>query len=94
MKRDMDLIKRILERTEAIPAGPAYSISEIAFEECQTSDEEKQRLLAHIELLKEEGIIVGGAVIGCVNNRDTYVSAEIRSITWKGYDLIDLLRKP
>jgi len=94
MIRDMELIKRILERAEAIPAGPSHLINETAFDECQKSDEEKQKLIAHVYLLKKEGFIEGDIRLDYVNNRDSYVSAEIRAITWKGYDLIDLLRKP
>jgi hypothetical protein len=83
MKRDMDLVREIMLKIEALPAGPPvlYRVSEV----------EDLVLLNHLEMLIDAGLLRGkisrsqgarGDVIG------------ISTLTWEGHEWIDLVRDP
>jgi hypothetical protein len=81
VKRDLDLIRDLLLKIEALPAGPTaqYRVDEI----------DDPVLLAHLELLIDSGLVRGkisrshgarGDVIG------------IAGLTWEGHEWIETVR--
>ena len=77
MKRDMDLVRKILlavEETDSFPDVPGYSSDEIA---------------RHIEIMTEYGLVdatieraYGSSVPICV----------VRGLTWEGHEFLDAAR--
>lgn len=80
MKRDFDLIRRILSRVEETPAGEITSGFVI---EGASSAE----LGEHVRLLIEAGLVNGEVL----RTRGPYI-VTIRNLTWKGYDFLDASR--
>lgn len=92
MKRDMDLIRELLLRLEALPMRPG-AIVHIYVDE---SDPEDSFLVEgfsadqaghHLHLIWDAGLIDGG-------NTRPMVGVNFRSLTWAGHDFLDSIRDP
>ena len=81
MKRDMDLIREIMLKIEALPAGPPvlYRMGEV----------EDLVLLNHLEMLIEAGL-VRGKISRSQGARGDVIG--ISSLTWEGHEWIDVVR--
>jgi hypothetical protein len=83
MKRDLDLVRELMLKIEALPAGPTvqYRMDEV----------EDPVLLAHLEML-----IAGGLVNGRISQtrgaRGDVMS--ISGLTWEGHEWIETVRSP
>ena len=83
MKRDMDLVREIMLKIEALPAGPPvlYRVSEV----------EDLVLLNHLEMLIDAGL-VRGKISRSQGARGDVIG--ISTLTWDGHEWIDLVRDP
>ena len=83
MKRDMDLVREIMLKIEALPAGPPvlYRIGEV----------EDLVLLNHLEMLIEAGL-VRGKISRSQGSRGDVIG--ISTLTWEGHEWIDTVRDP
>jgi hypothetical protein len=82
MKRDFDLIRRILTDVEQIPAGERY-------DDIEYSEEyEKATVYEHAKYLIDEGYIKG-KVVGSSSDIDAVC---ILGLTAKGYDFIQVAK--
>jgi hypothetical protein len=77
MKRDFDLIRRILQDIEKLPAGKTL-------EELEYSEYDQDTILAHAKLLIEKGLIEGKIVGGT-----GWSMIRVTGLTWSGYDFLD-----
>ena len=83
MKRDMDLVREIMLKIEALPAGPPvlYRIGEV----------EDLVLLNHLEMLIDAGL-VRGKISRSQGARGDIIG--ISTLTWEGHEWIDVVRDP
>jgi hypothetical protein len=83
MKRDMDLVREIMLKIEALPAGPPvlYRVGEV----------EDLVLLTHLEMLIDAGL-VRGKISRSQGSRGDVIG--ISTLTWEGHEWIDLMRDP
>lgn len=83
MKRDMDLVREIMLKVEALPPGPPvlYRIGEV----------EDLVLLNHLEMLIEAGL-VRGKISRSQGSRGDVIG--ISTLTWEGHEWIDTVRDP
>lgn len=91
MKRDMNLIKRIVEFIETLEPGSSANDSSFTVHLGLEKEYDRDTILCHIGLLEEEKFIIGK-----VERSDfsaTIKSIDIFRLTWKGHDLLDSLRK-
>lgn len=84
MKRDMDLVRRIMLTTEKAdsPIGDGVLIR---------CCEDMGKLAFHVELMRSHGLVHAGV------ERDGFgepFSVEITGLTWDGYDYLDAIRSP
>ena len=81
MKRDLDLIRELLLKIEALPAGPAaqYRMGEV----------EDPVLLAHLEMLLDSGL-VDGRISRSHGSRGDVIA--ISGLTWDGHEWIETVR--
>ena len=83
MKRDLDLIRRILLEIEALP--PGQSLDSIKYPEY-----EELTIHKHVDLLDQAGLIE--AIIKKVKPTNRVVKFMITGLTWKGHDFLDLVK--
>src|SRR5438270_13952062 len=83
MKRDMDLVREIMLKIEALPAGPPvlYRMGEV----------EDLVLLNHLGMLIEAGL-VRGKISRSQGARGDVIG--ISSLTWEGHEWLDAVRDP
>jgi hypothetical protein len=83
VKRDMDLVREIMLKVEALPAGPPvlYRMGEV----------EDLVLLNHLEMLIEAGL-VRGKISRSQGARGDVIG--ISTLTWEGHEWIDAVRDP
>ena len=83
MKRDMDLVREIMLKIEALPAGPPvlYRMGEV----------EDLVLLNPLELLIEAGL-VRGQISRSQGARGDVIG--ISTLTWAGHEWLDAVRDP
>ena len=83
MKRDMDLVREIMLKVEALPAGPPvlYRMGEV----------EDLVLLNHLEMLIEAGL-VRGKISRSQGSRGDVIG--ISTLTWEGHEWVDAVRDP
>jgi hypothetical protein len=83
MKRDMDLVREIMLKIEALPAGPPvlYRMGEV----------EDLVLLNHLEMLIEAGL-VRGKISRSQGARGDVIG--ISTLTWEGHEWVDAVRDP
>jgi hypothetical protein len=78
MKRDFDLIRRILHDIEKLPAGESLQGLEYS------NDYDQETVDAHVELLIKKGLIEG-EILGGTGGSMTRVTG----LTWTGHDFLD-----
>lgn len=84
MKRDMDLIRSILLKVEEAPSKPKSQ------QFLDPNDEaESQRVLQHLKLLEESGLIKGHPI----DIQGHHLLYDIE-LTWEGHDFVDAVRDP
>src|SRR6476620_9997744 len=83
MKRDMDLVREIMLKIEALPPGPPvlYRVGEV----------EDLVLLGHLEMLIEAGL-VRGKISRSQGARGDVIG--ISTLTWEGHEWIEIVRDP
>jgi hypothetical protein len=83
MKRDMDLVREIMLKVEALPPGPPvlYRMGEV----------EDLVLLNHLEMLIDAGL-VRGKISRSQGSRGDVIG--ISTLTWQGHEWIDAVRDP
>ena len=87
MKRNFDLVRRIMTRIESV--HPGSFTDETTYLQDLGSEYEPATIYAHIELLLEENFIKGKIH----KNPDDIIDAfRITGLTWKGHDFIDAAR--
>ena len=81
MKRDLDLIRELLLKIEALPVGPPaqYRLDEV----------DDPVLTAHLELLLESGL-VRGKISRTQGSRGDVIT--IAGLTWQGHEWIEAVR--
>ena len=81
MKRDMDLVRKILLNAEALPPGPPllYRVGEV----------EDLVLLHHLEMLIEAGLL-RGKLSRSQGSRGDIIG--ISGLTWEGHEWIETVR--
>lgn len=82
MKRDMDLIRRILLTLEA-NEGRSLAAAEVA-----EDDDEIRAVAFHFQLLEEAGFVRANLF----THYDEALNGTLERITWEGYEFLDLLR--
>ena len=85
MKRDWDLIRKILTAVEDKPAGEMFDAEEMA-----KTEEEKLIVCAHVEILYDAGYVKGN--VTTFLGYSTPTAAWITGLTAEGYDLLDTIR--
>ena len=88
MKRDMDTVRDVLMRLEALetPAGSAHFLS--VFEEpLATAGESPDSVAYHMRLLIDTGFIDQTKTQGAQ-------AFGLRGLTWQGHDFLDSIRDP
>ena len=83
MKRDMDLVRKILFTIEAEPSGFAPRLSIDGYGDEQVG--------FHVVLMDEAGLVKAVDVTG---DGDTSPMAIPSRITWRGYEFLDAAREP
>ena len=84
MRRDMDLVRKILLRVESDAEGlDPIGLSIEGYSEEQVG--------YHCYILGQSGLV---DVIDTTSMRSTSPSAAIRSLTWAGHDFLDAAREP
>jgi hypothetical protein len=88
MKRDMDLIRQLMLKLEAIPlqAGGIYHI-EPHDPEISVEGYDNDTIAYHLSLIKDAGLVDSG-------NVNPMVGIGYRGFTWAGHDFIDSVRDP
>jgi hypothetical protein len=82
MKRDFDLIRRIMTDIESMPAGEKYTdISSL-------TEYEPAVVYSHIDLLLEAELIKGRAI----KTMGGIAGIIITGLTWKGHDFLEAAR--
>lgn len=81
MKRDLDLIRELLLKIEALPAGPTaqYRMDEV----------DDPVLLSHLEMLLDSGL-VNGKISRSHGARGDIIA--IAGLTWDGHEWIEAVR--
>lgn len=81
MKRDMDLVRKILLALEANPPGkPIQKLDGV----------EKMDFVQHVEWLLQAGLVQGTAVIGMQPPGSS--AAMVQALTWQGCEFADAMR--
>lgn len=85
MKRDMDLIRELLLRIEAVPAG-AIAAWEMSGPELRVDGKALNEVRGHMDMLIDAGFVdqAAGYDYGYV----------VRGLTWQGHDFLDSVRDP
>ena len=86
MKRDMDLIRTLLLMAEEECGTEPLTQFEI-------EGYEDQEIYYHIELILQAGFVVGG-ISTTTTSEKKVVDNTIRSVTWEGHELLDMIRDP
>jgi hypothetical protein len=84
MKRDMELVRELLLKIEAATVKPSWRALAP-----QGDETEIQRVIGHIRLLDEGGLIKGTKSI-----HDGSDIPENIELTWKGHEFLDDVRDP
>ncbi len=83
MKRDIQLVLRILEKIEAEEASPVLHISGY----------DQGEIDYHVELLQEKNCIDFEYYLETVDGEDGGVDYVIKGLTWAGHNLLSELRE-
>jgi hypothetical protein len=85
MKRDLDLVRKILLMSEDAPGR----IDEVKL---AALDDDADKLAFHVQLMAEHGLIVGSVTYDGFRTRP--LSIEVHRVTWQGFDYLDAIRSP
>lgn len=85
MKRDLELVRRIMLAAEAVPAGVHASGTELNINDAPPAD-----LAAHLKLLIDEGYLEGKAY-GTFDGLEPG-NVLVLGIPWKGHEFLDAVR--
>lgn len=83
MKRDFDLVRRIMAHIEKVPAG--HFTDETTYLTYLGEEYDRATIFEHIELLIEENLIKG-TIHKSFGEIDAF---HITGLTWKGHDFIN-----
>lgn len=88
MRRDMDLIRELMLKLEALPIRPG-SVVHIPpdADEVQVDGYDTEQVDYHLSLIKKEGLIDSAGL----NPMD---GIGFRCLTWSGHDFVDSVRSP
>jgi len=88
LKRDMDLIRDLLLKLEALPVRPGgvVTITPDA-EEIAVPGYDRAQIAYHLSQIRGAGLIDNGGV-------NTLTGNGFRSLTWAGHDFLDAVRDP
>lgn len=86
MKRDMEIVREILCKISDAPGKPDHGV----LVEGKTP-EEAERILYHVELLEEAGLLRGQALGGLGMSSPIWADLDL---TWAGHDFVDAIRDP
>jgi hypothetical protein len=88
MSRDMDLVRELLLRLDAIPVGGLYTLTAGQDEEISVPGYDPDLINHHLEMMAKAGFIdAPGSWPGA--GGITY-----RGLTWEGHDFLDTVRDP
>lgn len=86
MKRDWDLVQKLLADVEAVPAGQDYR-----FRAEDYPEHDEATVLEHLAMLVEEaGLLVGKPVRGSLGLLNVFVER----LTWEGHDFLEATQVP
>lgn len=85
MKRDMDLVRKILFEVEA--TKPFEVIHNLSIEEY-----DRQEIAYHCEMMYQAGLIKYYHGEEC-NNYDGVLYFQVQDLTWEGHDLLEAIRQ-
>ena len=83
MRRDLELLRTIMLRTEAV--SPGTNLLELGLEETDFA-----ALSHHVELLVEAGLLK--AQISYMERSPVHVYVVVERLTWEGHEFLDLAR--
>lgn len=88
MRRDMDLIRELMLKLEALPirAGGIYLISH-EDEEVAVPGYDADAIAYHLDLILGAGLIAGP-------DKQPIAGITFRGFTWEGHDFVDSVRDP
>src|ERR1700730_4899614 len=88
MKRDMDLIRELLLKLEALPMCPGGIVHIMPdATEVQVDGYDTDQIDYHLSLIEKAGLIDTGGV-------NPMMGIGFRSLTWSGHDFLDSVRSP
>ena len=83
MKRDMDLVRKILFAVEE---------SEDENIELDRLSDDQDRVYRHVELMHECGLVVADIIPGGDGPVERILLCQVKRLTWKGHDFLDKAR--
>ena len=84
MKRDMDLVRRILFAVEDSEDGNV-DLDNIGYD--------RDQIYLHVELMKEHGLVDALIAHGGDGPGHRILACRIRRLTWEGHDFLDMARR-
>lgn len=84
MKRDMDLIRELLLRLEAVPARPGATLVYGHHPDFQAEGFSPQEISYHLELLRDAKLVRGPK-----DQPRLGAGIKFESLTWAGHDFLD-----
>ena len=84
MKRDMDLIRKILMKIEASDGGNI---------ELNIPDYSQDQVYLHVELMKEYGLVEALVVRGDDGPQPEILACKVYRMTWEGHDFLNAARE-
>ncbi|KZB99366.1 hypothetical protein AU375_04442 [Methylobacterium radiotolerans] len=89
MKRDMDLVREVLLKLEALPMRPGSMIVISGYDEEMAIDGHKpEEVEYHMTMLRNAGFLDSPGAQPAGNG------ITFRSLTWEGHDFLDTVRDP
>jgi hypothetical protein len=94
MKRDMDLIRELLLRLEALPIPSiGYKIIRSDEPEMQVEGYTVEQINYHLSLL-EQANLINAAGLDVLGMKVGPPGTPFRSLSWAGHDFLDAMRSP
>ncbi len=91
MRRDMDLIRELLLRLEALPINPGGTVSfDVSDPEIAVEGFSEDEVYDHLSMIYDAGF----ATSGMKDRGSLSGSWYFRSLTWNGRDFLDAVREP
>jgi hypothetical protein len=82
MKRDWDIIRDILIKTEKLQQGETFDLEHV-------QDDQQAAYAYHVEIMKDAGLLNATIAKDMSLEPNTFF---IQSMTWEGHELIDAIR--